>query len=78
MWIYRVTITGDAVQGIDIHECELVKLDISKCPILEYLDCRSNQIKHLDISQNINLKQLRWLDNQIRVHCLGDSIALYN
>ena len=67
----ELTITGDAVQGIDIHECELVKLDISKCPILEYLDCRSNQIKHLDISQNINLKQLRWLDNQFESIVLG-------
>ena len=60
-----ITISGDTVYALEFPAIQLLTLDVSKNPLLIYLNCSDNQLTELNISGLTNLDYLRCGYNQL-------------
>lgn len=47
--IYEVCLWGKGIVDLSLANSNLISLDVTKCPKLEFLDCSNNQITELDL-----------------------------
>lgn len=63
--IYKVLIQGEKITGIDMPECECVRMDVSACETIEYINCTGNCLSELDICNCKALYELYCMRNQL-------------
>lgn len=71
----EINISSQPLTVFDITQCvNLIKLyyynsqaelNITKCPKLESLECRENNLNELDLSKSVNLKMLNCMSNSL-------------
>lgn len=70
-----ITIYGDITKLV-AATCMLTSIDVSNSPFLEYLSCANNSISTLDVTQNINLKNLECYQNNLTSVDVSHNAAL--
>ena len=66
--VFTVTITGEYgcdFTIFDVHDQEMLSLDLTAVPLLNYLHCNGNNLVTLDLSKNIELEVLYCYANQL-------------
>ncbi len=71
---HTITVRGK-IKWFIIDDCEVTSIDVTKCPALEGLDCRNNQLTSLDISKNTALHRLECYGNQFSASAMN---KIYN
>ena len=61
---HTVTARGKIIY-FGVYNCEVTSIDVTKCPALEDLNCKDNQLTSLDVSKNTALEGLRCDGNQL-------------
>ena len=64
--VYRLCVKGKNITDIDIPRSNIVVLDVSQCPTLEFIDCSDNQITELDLRNCKGLYEVYCAKNRIR------------
>lgn len=63
---YQLCVKGKNITDIDIPRSNVVVLDVSQCPTLEFIDCSDNQITDLDLRNCKGLYEVYCAKNRIR------------
>lgn len=64
--VFRLCVKGVNITDIDIPRSNVVLLDVSQCPTLEFIDCSDNQITELDLRNCHGLYEVYCAKNRIR------------
>ena len=64
--VFRLQVKGTNITDIDIPRSNVVALDVSQCPTLEFIDCSDNQITELDLHNCRGLYEVYCAKNRIR------------
>ena len=73
---HTITVRGK-IKWFIIDDCEVTSIDVTKCPALEGLDCRNNQLTSLDVSKNTALESLVCRNNQLTSLDISKNTALH-
>lgn len=60
-----VKIYSKGITGLNVDECNLIDLDVTKSPELKELHCNSNELATLDLSNNLSITELECKSNRL-------------
>lgn len=63
---YQLCVKGLNITDVDVPRSNVVALDVSQCPTLEFIDCSDNQITELDLRNCRGLYEVYCAKNRIR------------